>query len=67
MLSAPTWDTMPLSVPTRLMIKPHFQRRRQEETRGSVMVAMRRDIKLAHVLTRKVKALCYQERGSLER
>jgi hypothetical protein len=48
------------------MIKPRFQRR-QEETRGSVMVAMRRNIKLAHVLTGKVKALCYQERGSLAR
>ena len=30
MSSAPTWDTMPLCVPTRLMTKPHFQRRRQK-------------------------------------
>ena len=31
------------------------------------MVAMRRDKKLAHAPTRKVKALCHQERGSLAR
>ena len=31
------------------------------------MVAMRRDMKLAHVPTRKVKALCHRERGSSAR
>jgi len=31
------------------------------------MVAMRRDMKLAHAPTRKVKALCHQERGSSAR
>ena len=49
------------------MIKPHFQRTRQEEARGSVMVVMRRDMKLAHVLIRKVKACHHQQRGSLAR
>jgi hypothetical protein len=67
MLSTPTWDTMPLCVPTRLMTKPHFQIRRQEKTIGSIMDAMRRDIKLAHVQTRKVKALYHQQRGPLAR
>jgi hypothetical protein len=28
MSSAPTWGTMPLCVPTRLITKPHFQRTR---------------------------------------
>ena len=31
------------------------------------MVAMRRNMKLAHAPTRKVKALCHQERGSSAR
>ena len=31
------------------------------------MVAMRRDMKLAHAPTRKVKALSHQERGSVAR
>jgi len=31
------------------------------------MVDMRRDMKLAHAPTRKVKALCHQERGSSAR
>jgi hypothetical protein len=48
-LSAPTWDTMPLGVPTKLMTKSHFQRRRQVKARGSVMDAMRRVMKLHHV------------------
>jgi hypothetical protein len=61
MSNAPTWDTMPLTVPTRLMTKPYFQRRRQEEIRGSVMIAIRRDTQLAHVLTKNVKALCYKK------
>jgi hypothetical protein len=61
MSNAPTWDTMPLSVPTRLMTKTHFQRRRQEEIRGSVMVAIRRDMELAHVRIKNVKSLCYKK------
>jgi hypothetical protein len=67
MSSVSTWDTMSLCVPTRLITKQHFQRTRQEEAKGSVMDAMRRDMKLARVQTRKVKALCHQQRGSFAR
>jgi len=57
-MSSPlVWDIMLLCVPTRLMTKPHFQRTRQEEARGSVMNAKRRDMKLTHLPTRNVSGL----------
>jgi hypothetical protein len=52
--NAPIWDTMHPCVPTRLMTRPHFQRRKQEDQKGSVVVAMRRDMKLHHVLTKRM-------------
>jgi hypothetical protein len=48
-------------VPTRLT-RPHFQRRKQDQ-KGSVMVVMRRDMKLHHVLTRRMIFANHLTRG----
>jgi len=48
------WKIVHLYVPTRLMTRPHFQRRKQEDKKGSVMVVMRGDMKLHHVHTRRM-------------
>jgi hypothetical protein len=48
---------MPPYILTRLMIRPHFQRREQEEASGNVMVTIKRFMKLHHVPTLKNKGL----------